>query len=201
MVGSALRHYLEHAIDTQAASLDGAFPPCFDWQRMIRDAPAMAERASAGAIDAAHPEVSEMIQAQASVAFRISHVVALAVLTAAEEHIDDPQDALEEFASQPEDDEEERFAVLAAEVLGPAEEFFHDPEVELDERGVEAHRLFAKAWPLSSEYLTLSGLFGEVEGNDIEPAHPEVHPILAAMGRMAVLLATLRWMARYPDAS
>lgn len=201
MVGSALRHYIERAIDDQAATLDDTFPTCFDWHRMCRDAPLMAGKVAEGEIDATDPETVETIQAQADVAMRITHVVALAVLTAAEEHIDDPEAALAGFGEPTPDEEEERFAVLAAEVLGPAEAFFQDEEIELDDRGVEVHRLFGRAWPLASEYLMLSGLFGEHEGSEVEPAHEAVHPILAAMGRMAVLLATLRWMARYPDAA
>ena len=201
MVGSALRHFLERAIDDHAATLDDAFPTCFDWHRMCRDAPLMAERATQGAIDASDTETAETIQAQADVALRITHVVAIAVLCAAEDHVEDPGAALEAFGEPSDDEEEERFRVLAGEVLGPAEAFFQDETVDLDERGVEVHRLFGRAWPLASEYLMLSGLFGPVEGNDIEPAAEEVQPILAAMGRMAVLLAALRWMARYPDAA
>ncbi|MDF1701856.1 MAG: hypothetical protein P1V36_11925 [Planctomycetota bacterium] len=201
MVGSALRHFLEHAIDEHAATLDDAFPPCFDWHRICREAPLMAERVSEGAVDASDLETAETVQAQADVAVRITHVVALAVLCAAEDHIADPEAALEAFGEAPEEDEEERFAVLAAEVLGPAEAFFQDETVALDDRGVEAHRFFALAWPLASEYLMLSGLFGEVEGSDVEPAHESIHPVLAALARLAVLLATMRWMARYPRAA
>ena len=201
MVGSALRHFLERAIDEYAATLDDAFPACFDWQRMCHDAPAMVAQVAEEPIDVSDPETSDMITAQANVAMRITHVVALAVLCAAEEHISDPEGALEAFGEPTGEEEEERFAVLAAEVLGPAEAFFHDPSVELDDRGVEVHRLFGRAWPLASEFLMISGLFGEVEGTEVEPAVEAVQPILAAMGRMAVLLAALRWMARYPDAA
>ena len=201
MVGSALRHFLERAIDDQAATLDDTFPSCFDWQRMTLDAPLMAERVADSQIDASDPEVAATIQAQADVAIRITHVVALAVLCAAEDHITDPEDALDAFGRPTPDEEEERFAELAAEVLGPAEAFLHDETVELDDRGVEVQRLFGRAWPLASEYLMLSGLFGKIEDGEVEPADPAVHPILAAMGRMAVLLAALRWMARYPDAA
>lgn len=196
----ALRHFLERAIDRHAATLDAAFPPCFDWQALCRDAPAMVERASEGAFDAADPATAETLVAQADVAFRIAHVAALAVLCVAEDRSGDPEGDLETFAAAPEDREEEDFALLVAEVLGPAEAFLQDPEVDLDERGVEAQRLFAEAWPLASELLVLSGLFGPVEGSDVPPAEEAAVPVLAALGRLAVLLAVLRWMARYPDA-
>lgn len=201
MVGSALRYFLERAIDEQAATLDDTFPACFDWQRLCLDTPLMAAQISDGRIDAQDPETAETIRAQAEVAMRITHVVALAVLSAAEDHIDDPESAFDAFGEPTPEEEEERFAVLAAEVLGPAEAFFQDETVALDERGVEVHRLFGRAWPLASEFLMISGLFGEVEDSGVEPADEAVHPILAAVGRMAVLLATLRWMARYPDAA
>lgn len=161
----------------------------------------MAEQASEGVLDVSDLTLAETIREQTDVAFRVTHVTALAVLCAAEPHVADPEATLDSFGVAPEDDEEDRFALLASEVLGPAEEFLHDPEVPLDERGVEAQRLYGLAWPLASEFLALSGLFGEVEDGEIEPAHEAVHPILAGTGRIAVLLATLRWMARYPDAA
>lgn len=203
MVGSALRHFIERAIDDHAATLDDSFPGCFDWQRLCLDAPAMAAQVAGDgdALDLTDPETVELVQAQANVAMRITHVVGLAVLCVAEDVVEDPEAVLASFGHAPDEEEEERFAVLAAEVLGPAEAFFQDETVPLDDRGVEVHRLFGKAWPLASEYLMISGLFGPVEGTDVEPAHETVHPVLAAMGRMAVLLATLRWMARYPGAA
>ncbi len=201
MTSSALHRFLEHAVDTHAARLDDAFPTCFQWQRLCQDAPAMAEAASGGALDASDMELAETIRAQTDVAFRVTHVTALAVLCAAEPHIQDPEATLDTFGEPPGDEEEERFAVLAAEVLGPAEEFLHEPATPLDERGIEAQRLYGVAWPLASEFLALSGLFGDVDDQEVEPAHEAVHPILAGTGRIAVLLAAMRWMARYPDAS
>lgn len=200
MVGTALRHFIERAIDAQAADLDRGFPASFDWQRLCRDAPRMAESVTEGAFDASDPEMAEALQAQVDVAFRVAHVTALAVLCVAEEWVDDPEAVLDGFGQPAEDEEEEHFGVLASELLGPAEQYLHDEETQLDDRGYELQRLFAEAWPLASEHLVLSGLFGEVDGSDVEPAAAELHPLLAAAGRLATLLAALRWLARYPEA-
>ena len=40
----------------------------------------------------------------------------------------------------------------------------------------------------------------ELEDAEVEPAVEALHPFLAAAGRLATLLAALRWMARYPEA-
>ena len=201
MSQGALRHFLERAIDRHAARLDDAFPGCFDWHALCADAPAMTARASEGAFDEGDPEAAGVLVAQADVAFRIAHVAGLAVLCVAEDRIGDPDAELEAFGQGTEDEEEEAFGVLAAEVLGPAEAFLHDPEVELDERGVEVQRLFAACWPLAAEYLALSGLFGDVTDSEVPPAEEVAFPVLSSIGRLAVLLAVLRWMARYPDES
>ena len=207
MSEGAFLHFLERAVDRHAARMDDAFPACFDWHALCRDAPAMTARASAeagaeagaGAIDEGDIETSEMLVAQADVAFRIAHIAALAVLCVAEDRRGDPDAELEAFGDGTEEEEEDAFAVLASEVLGPAEAFLHDAEVELVDRGVEVQRLLAICWPMAAEYLALTGLFGDVPESEVPPAPEAAFPILSAIGRLGALLAILRWMARYPD--
>lgn len=201
MTTSALLHFIEHALEEQAPRLEDSFPHCFDWQRLCEDAPAMAEQMSAGSddeFDATDSILAHRLQDEADAMFRTAHTVGLAVMCAADDRTADPEDAMERFGHLPEDEVEEHFEQLVVEVLGPAEAFFADPEVVLDERAVEVHRLHALAWPHVAEYIARLDVLFEVQDEEEagKPLLPEsTHGVLMALARVAVLLAALRWMA------
>lgn len=199
MTSAALRHYVGHVLERHAGGLDAAFPGGFDWRRLCRDAPAMVQQASEGRFDADDLGRAHALQARAEALFGLAYLAALAMLSATLEDEPDPEAAFEVFARPPGDEEEERFAVLAAEVLGPLEESFEDADVRLDERGVDARDLFGRVWPTVVQLIDESALLVEVEtdlsAEDVEAARP----VLASLARVAALLAALRWMAEYPD--
>jgi hypothetical protein len=199
MTSAALRHYVDRVLDRHAASLDASFPGGFDWRRLCRDAPGMAERATGGRFDAEDLGRAHALQSRAEALFGLAHLAALAILCATLEDEPDPEAAFEAFARPPDDEEEERFEVLAAEVLGPVEESLEDEDVALDPRGIDARDLFTRVWPAVAQLVEESGLLTEVESDlsadDVEAARP----VLAALARVAAILAALRWLAEYPD--
>ncbi len=194
MSTSALQHFLEHALEVHAPVLERSFPGCFDWARMCRDAPALVERASEGRFDASDSGASHHLQEQADAVFRTAHTIALGVFCAADDDTVDPEDVLDRFDRPPEDEVEERFEVLVSEVLGPAEAFLVDPEVMVDERGVEVLRLHGVAWPHVAEYVARLGIL--LGADDAPPVSDEAYGVLMALARVATLLAALRWMAQ-----
>jgi len=202
MSSSALEHFLEHALAAHAPFLEHSFPACFDWMRLVRDVPGLAERASAGGFDALDRVRAHGLQEQADAVFRTAHTVALGVICAADDETADPEDVLDRFDDAPEDEEEQRFELLVSEVLGPAEAFLSDPEVELDARGVHVQRLHALAWPYVAEYVARLQVLAEDADDDFGSGSAEAeHGVLLALARVAALLACLRWMAHAGDST
>ena len=193
MTTSALQHFLEHALEVHAPAIEHSFPSVFDWQRLVRDTPALVERASEGRFDVGDSFATHRLQDQADAVFRTAHTVALGVICAADDETADPEAVLDRFDDPPDDEVEEAFEVLVSEVLGPAEAFLSDADVMLDERGLETQRLHMLVWPHVSEYVARLGI---LLGADDEPApDEEAYGVLMALARVAALLACLRWMA------
>lgn len=201
MTSSALRHYVGRAIETLAPRLESAFPACFDWPRLCRDTPAVAERSSAGVFDAADATAAHEIQDRSDALFRLAHVALLAVLSAVDPSVEDPDAALAAFGIAPDDEEEQRFEVLALEVLDAVEESFEDEGVDLDERGAAVRELVVRGWDAVQEIVDDSGLLARTDGDgEEEDAEACARSVLGAIVRLAVVLAAMRWLARYPDA-
>ena len=201
MSSSALEHFLEHALAAHAPTLEHSFPACFDWMRLVRDTPALAERASGGRFDALDRVRAHHLQDQADAVFRTAHTIALGVICAADDETADPEEVLDRFDDVPEEEEEERFEVLVSEVLGPAEAFLVDPEVELDARGVHVQRLHGLAWPYVAEYVARLRVLAESDDlgasvTDGDCDSEAEYGVLLALARVATLLACLRWMAQ-----
>lgn len=193
MTTSALQHFLEHALEVRAPVLEHSFPSVFDWKRLVRDVPALVERATDGRFDALDSFAAHRVQDQADAVFRTAHTVALGVICAADDETADPEAVLDRFDEAPADEVEEAFEVLVTEVLGPAEAFLSDADVMLDERGLETQRLYALAWSHVSEYVARLGMLLGADGDPVPD--DEAYGVLMALARVGALLACLRWMA------
>jgi hypothetical protein len=196
----ALRHFVERALGVYAPVFEEGFPSCFDWERLLHHAPAMVEQTGGGSDDGADRSWAVAVQTYAEQVFRAAHVAALALLVAQapdEATDEDPESVLDRFARPTEDDVEERFAELAERVLGPLEESLGGADTRLDESGAIAHDLFESIWPETEAVLV------EVEAHaagEEDLSSPETKSVLASLGRVAAILAVLRWMASLPPA-
>ena len=218
----SLRHFIDRALAMYVPRLDHAFPGCFDWARLCAETPEMVERVSEGRFDARDAAAQQDVLQAADEVFRLAHVSTLAVLSAGRVEEDDPEEFLDSFGTPPDDEEEQRFEVLAGELLGPLEESLADDGVRLDERGYLARDLAEQVWPIVETVLVETAHFGaagaDTDDADTDDADAEDRdaddmasadeseeasrrPVLLALARVASILAILRWMAALEDAA
>lgn len=186
-MSSALKHFLEHTAAEDLPRFQDWFPPCFDWRRLCRDVPVMAERAGLQIpteVGDEH-EIEQMAQA----VFSAAHLFTLAVLAAGSGD-DDPRALLDHLTRPPSEEEEEMFEALVAEnlqavdmTLGGEEAEGGDPEVVPRALG-----LVEVSWP-AVEHLLMSD-----EAKIFERAGP-IAAVLGALCRVAAALAAFRWLA------
>lgn len=199
MLGTAQRHFVEEALGTHQETLFDWFPGCFHWAGLCKDAPSMAARITGDPDHADDVGLDHAISERAERVFAFAHVATLAVLATAGIHDGDPGETLERLVELPEDEEEEYFAALVAEVLGPLERTLAGEDApRLDDRGEVAYGLLDAAWPSVESLLEEDGVLGEREQEvpGADTAHQEaVRSVLSSIALVAAVLATFRWMS------
>ncbi len=196
MSTDALRHFVEEAMGTYGDGFLDWFPGCFHWAGLCADAPAMVANVEGVAPDEAADDLesaAEIIE-RAERVFRFAHLGSLAVLAASGIEDADPPETLARLVEEPDDGEEAYFESLAAEVLGPLEEYLAGEDVALDARGEQAYALFDAAWPVVATYLAEPDLLGEADDEDDAHANAE-RSILQGIAVVGTCLAAFRWLS------
>ena len=185
-MSTALKHFLEQTAQQKLPTFEQWFPPCFDWQRLSADVPAMAE-ASGTPLPAEEGDEHEL-ESMARSFFKAGHLFTLIVLAAGSAEEGDPERLADHVTDSPSEEEEEAFEALVERHLHPAERLLAGEEADCEEEGARAVALVGATWPAVEQ------VFLADPSRMLERAGPAAG-ILGGIARLGALLAAFRWLA------